>query len=29
MPGELVKAGGAELVAPLDTIAARLTEWAR
>jgi two-component system chemotaxis response regulator CheB len=29
MPGELVKAGGAELIAPLDTIAARLTEWAR
>ena len=29
MPGELVKAGGAEIIAPLDEIAARLLEWAR
>jgi two-component system chemotaxis response regulator CheB len=28
MPGELVKAGGAEVVAPLHTIADRLLEWA-
>lgn len=29
MPGELVKAGGAEVVAPLHQIAARLSEWSR
>jgi two-component system chemotaxis response regulator CheB len=29
MPGELVRAGGAELVAPLDAIAANLLAWAR
>jgi two-component system chemotaxis response regulator CheB len=27
MPGELVRAGGAEVIAPLDSIAARLREW--
>jgi two-component system, chemotaxis family, protein-glutamate methylesterase/glutaminase len=29
MPGELVKAGGADVVAPLESIAGHLTEWAR
>jgi two-component system chemotaxis response regulator CheB len=29
MPGELVKAGGAEVVAPLDRIAQQLLDWAR
>jgi two-component system chemotaxis response regulator CheB len=29
MPGELVKAGGAEVVAPLSKIAACLSDWAR
>jgi two-component system chemotaxis response regulator CheB len=27
MPGELVRAGGAEVVAPLDGIAAQLQDW--
>jgi len=27
MPGELVKSGGAELVSPVDEIAATITEW--
>jgi two-component system chemotaxis response regulator CheB len=27
MPGELVKAGGAEVVAPVDEIAAQLLAW--
>jgi two-component system chemotaxis response regulator CheB len=27
MPGELVRAGGAEVVAPLEGIAAQLMEW--
>ena len=27
MPGELVKSGGAELVRPLDEIAATIAEW--
>ena len=29
MPGELVKAGGAEVVAPVDKIATQLADWAR
>ncbi len=29
MPGELVKAGGADIVAPLDEIAGQLMDWAR
>ena len=29
MPGELVKAGGAELIAPMDKIASHLSDWAR
>lgn len=29
MPGELVKLGGADVVTPLDKIAAQLKEWAR
>ena len=28
MPGELVRAGGADVVAPLDGIARHLLEWA-
>jgi len=29
MPGELVKVGGAEVVAPVDKIATFLVDWAR
>jgi len=29
MPGELVRAGGADVVAPLGRIAAQLLDWAR
>ncbi len=29
MPGELVKAGGAEVIAPMDKIASHLSDWAR
>ena len=28
MPGELVKAGGAQVIAPLDKIAGQLLDWA-
>ena len=29
MPGELVKSGGADVIAPVETIASHLTEWTR